>query len=96
VRPANVRGRELLSEALSNYSAMMVTEKAFGPSQARRVYDFQLDRYLSRRQSFARDVPLVEVEEHPHIAYGKGIDRVRDNYVLDVELRGMPGQSGER
>jgi len=32
-----VRGRAFLSEGLSNYSAMMVTEKALGPEQARRV-----------------------------------------------------------
>jgi hypothetical protein len=61
-----------LSETLSNYSAMMVTEKVLGTDEARRVYDYQMDRYLSRRAAFARDVPLVEVEDHPHIAYGKG------------------------
>lgn len=51
---------------------MMVTEKVLGPDEARRVYDFQMDRYLSRRAEFERDVPLLEVEDHPHIAYGKG------------------------
>jgi ABC-2 type transport system permease protein len=72
LRGAYARGRALLSEAISNYSAMMVTEKVLGPDQARRVYDFQLDRYLSRRSAFASDVPLIEVEDHPHISYGKG------------------------
>lgn len=72
VRGAHARGRDLLSEALSNYSAMMVTEKILGPEQARRVYDFQMDRYLSRRAEYESDVPLLEVEDHPHIAYGKG------------------------
>ena len=72
LRGAQVRGRAVLSESLSNYTAMMVTEKALGPDEARRVYDFQMDRYLSRRADFASDVPLVEVEDHPHIAYGKG------------------------
>ncbi|HEX3129837.1 MAG TPA: M1 family aminopeptidase [Thermoanaerobaculia bacterium] len=72
VRGAHVRGRDFLSETLSNYSAMMVTEKILGPEQARRVYDFQMDRYLSRRAELERDVPLIEVEEHPPIAYGKG------------------------
>lgn len=69
---AYARGSDLLSETLSNYSAMMVTEKVLGPEQAKRVYDFQMDRYLSRRAEFATDVPLIEVEDHPHIAYGKG------------------------
>jgi aminopeptidase N len=72
LRSAHVRGRALLNETLSNYSAMMVTEKILGPHEARRVYDFQMDRYLSRRAAFKRDVPLTEVEDHPHIAYGKG------------------------
>jgi hypothetical protein len=72
VRRAHVRGGAVLSESLSNYSAMMVTEKTLGPDEARRVYDFQMDRYLGRRGDFARDVPLIEVEDHPHIAYGKG------------------------
>jgi hypothetical protein len=51
---------------------MMVTEKVLGPDEARRVYDYQMDRYLSRRADFQRDVPLVEVEDQPHVAYGKG------------------------
>lgn len=72
VRAAPVRGREFLSETLANYSAMMVTEKRLGPEHVRRIYDFQMDRYLSRRSAFERDVPLVDVDEHPHIAYGKG------------------------
>jgi hypothetical protein len=72
VRVANVRGRAFLSESVSNYAAMMVTEKVLGADEVRRVYDYQMDRYLSRRADFASDVPLVEVEDHPHIAYGKG------------------------
>ncbi|GLC24962.1 ABC transporter permease/M1 family aminopeptidase [Roseisolibacter agri] len=72
LRAAHVRGGAFLSEGLSNYSAMMVTEKLLGPEQARRVYDFQMDRYLSRRAEFERDVPLLDVEDQPHIAYGKG------------------------
>jgi murein DD-endopeptidase MepM/ murein hydrolase activator NlpD len=72
LRGAYVRGGAVLSETLSNYSAMMATEKVLGPEQARRVYDFQMDRYLARRAAFSRDVPLLDVEDHPHIAYGKG------------------------
>ncbi|MDF1501413.1 M1 family aminopeptidase [Roseisolibacter sp. H3M3-2] len=72
VRPAHARGAAFVSEGLSNYSAMMVTERTLGAEEARRVYDYQMDRYLTRRAEFARDVPLVEVEDHPHVAYGKG------------------------
>jgi ABC-2 type transport system permease protein len=72
VRGAGVRGHGLLSESLANYSAMMVTEKAHGPQAARRVYDFQMQRYLAGRARFSREVPLLEVEDQPYIAYRKG------------------------
>ena len=72
VRPAYVRGGDFISETLANYSAMLVTEKTFGAEAARKVYAYQLDRYLRRRADFPTDVPLIEVEDHPHVAYGKG------------------------
>ncbi|HET7622200.1 MAG TPA: M1 family aminopeptidase [Gemmatimonadaceae bacterium] len=71
-RGAAVRGRGFLSESLANYSAMMVVEKTYGLEAARRVYDFQMDRYLRGRASFSREVPLLDVEDQPYIAYRKG------------------------
>ena len=68
---AGVRGQGM-SESLANYSAMMVTETRYGLGAARRVYDFQMDRYLRRRAEMGRDVPLLEIEDQPWIAYGKG------------------------
>jgi hypothetical protein len=65
-------GQGFLSESLANYSAMMVTEKTAGLEAARKVYDFQMNRYLSRRGQVARDVPLLQVEDQSYIAYGKG------------------------
>ena len=72
VRGAPVRGHELLSESLANYSAMMVTERTDGPEAARRVYDFQMQRYLDGRATRSREVPLLEVTDQPYIAYRKG------------------------
>ncbi|HEX6693470.1 MAG TPA: M1 family aminopeptidase [Longimicrobiales bacterium] len=72
VEHAMVRGAAMLSETLANYSAMMVVEKTYGPDAARKVYDYQMDRYLQRRSAFPTDVPLRDVEDHPHISYGKG------------------------
>lgn len=72
VRPAYARGRGFVSESLANYSAMLVTETVLGPAEARRVYDFQMDRYLRQRGETGRDVPLLDVEDHPHVSYGKG------------------------
>lgn len=71
-RDAAARGRGFLSESLANYSAMMVTENTYGPEVARRVYDFQMGRYLNGRASQAREVPLLEVEDQSYIAYRKG------------------------
>jgi hypothetical protein len=61
-----------VSESLANYSAMLVTEKVLGPAEARRVFDYQMNRYLTKRGETGKDVPLLEVEDHPHVSYGKG------------------------
>jgi hypothetical protein len=72
VRPAYAKGRSFVSESLANYSAMMVTEKVLGPAEARRVYDYQMERYLTNRAEIGRDVPLLQVDEAPYVSYGKG------------------------
>jgi ABC-type transport system involved in multi-copper enzyme maturation permease subunit len=72
VRPAYAKGRGFVSESLANYSAMLVTEKALGPAEARRVYDYQMNRYLLQRGETGLDAPLLEVDAHPHVSYGKG------------------------
>ncbi|HEU5162745.1 MAG TPA: M1 family aminopeptidase, partial [Thermoanaerobaculia bacterium] len=72
VRPAYAQGRAFVSEALSNYSAMLVTERVLGEAEARKVYDYQMDRYLRRRSETGEDAPLLLVESHPHVSYGKG------------------------
>ena len=72
IRPAYAKGRRLVSEALANYSAMLVTEKVLGPAEARRVYDFQMDRYLRTRGETGKDVPLLAVDDERHVSYAKG------------------------
>jgi ABC-type transport system involved in multi-copper enzyme maturation permease subunit len=72
VTGAPVVGAGFLAEGLANYSAMMVTEATYGLAAAREVYDFQMDRYLFRRGTEGRDVPLLEVTDQPWIFYGKG------------------------
>jgi ABC-2 type transport system permease protein len=72
VRPAYAKGRGFVSESVANYSAMLVTEKVLGATEARRVYDFQMNRYLQVRGETGGDVPLLEVDDHPHVSYGKG------------------------
>jgi ABC-2 type transport system permease protein len=72
VRPAYAKGRGFVSESLANYSAMLVTEKVLGPAEAQRVYDYQMSRYLQKRGETGKDAPLLEVDDHPHVSYGKG------------------------
>ncbi len=72
VRGAPVRGAAFLSESLANYSAMLVTEKTYGPEAGRRVQGFQMERYLRGRATQSREVPVLEVEDQPYIAYRKG------------------------
>ncbi len=72
VRGAAVLGAGFLSESLANYSAMMVTEKTYGAEAGRRVFGFQMERYLRGRATQSREVPLLEVEDQPYIAYRKG------------------------
>jgi aminopeptidase N len=72
VRGGAVRGAGFLSESLANYSAMMVTEKEYGPEAGRRVYDFQMERYIRGRASQSNEVGVLDVEEQPYIAYRKG------------------------
>ena len=72
VRGAGVRGAGFLSESIANYSAMMVTEKTYGPEAARRVYEFQMERYFRGRAEQAREVPVLQVEDQPYIAYRRG------------------------
>jgi hypothetical protein len=69
---ANVPGHGFLTESLANYSAMVLTEKTFGLEIARRVYDAQMDRYIRGRAEQSREVPALDVEDQPYIAYRKG------------------------
>ncbi|MES2521783.1 MAG: M1 family aminopeptidase [Gemmatimonadota bacterium] len=72
IKGAMVQGHGFLSESLANYSAMMATERTYGPEAARRVYDFQMERYLLGRATQSREVPLLDVEDQPYINYRKG------------------------
>jgi hypothetical protein len=70
---ANVQGATLLSETLSQYSALMVMEKEYGQKQMKRFLKYELDRYLTGR-SFERkkEQPLALNENQQYIHYQKG------------------------
>ena len=70
---ANVQGATVLSESLSQYSALMVMEREYGPRAMRKFLKYELDRYLSGRGGeTVEELPLVRVENQQYIHYRKG------------------------
>ncbi|MEO0057662.1 MAG: hypothetical protein RIT17_1119, partial [Pseudomonadota bacterium] len=69
----DMQGSTLLSETLSQYSALMVMQKIYGPDKIRRFLKFELDSYLQgRKGDVLGEQPLMRVENQQHIHYRKG------------------------
>jgi ABC-2 type transport system permease protein len=90
---ANVQGATVLSESLSQYSALMVMEKEYGRGKMRRFLKYELDRYLSDRGGeLVEELPLYRVENQPYIHYRKAslvFYRLRDEIGEDVLNRAL-------
>lgn len=70
---ADVQGAAMLSETLSQYTALMVMKETFGPARMRRFLRYELDRYLGgRAMERKKELPLERVEDQPYIYYNKG------------------------
>jgi ABC-type transport system involved in multi-copper enzyme maturation permease subunit len=70
---ADLQGSTMLSESLSQYSALMVLEKEYGRDKMRRFLKYELDRYLSDRGGeLVEEQPLYRVENQQYIHYRKG------------------------
>jgi hypothetical protein len=70
---ANVQGAAMLSETLSEYSALMVMEREFGRAKIGRFLRYELDQYLRGRTAETRaEMPLALVEQQQYIHYNKG------------------------
>ncbi|MEX0181890.1 MULTISPECIES: ABC transporter permease/M1 family aminopeptidase [unclassified Stenotrophomonas] len=70
---ANVQGATVLSESLSQYSALMVMEQEYGRQHMRQFLKRELDGYLSGRGGEAiEELPLERVENQQYIHYQKG------------------------
>ncbi|MBP7370099.1 MAG: hypothetical protein KA902_01545, partial [Arenimonas sp.] len=70
---ADVQGVTVLSESLSQYSALMVMENEYGKDKMRRFLKYELDRYLSERGGeLVEEQPLYRVENQQYIHYRKG------------------------
>ena len=70
---ANVQGSAVLSETLSQYSALMVTKKKYGEIKLRKFLTHELDRYLRGRSAERiEEMPLLRTENQAYIHYRKG------------------------
>ena len=70
---ADMEGEGMLSETLSQYSAMVVAKKLYGEDEIRRALQFQLDRYLAGRGYTGEDEPpLVRVGNQNYLTHRKG------------------------
>jgi ABC-2 type transport system permease protein len=73
VAGAAVPGEGFLSEALAQYSSLMVMERRYGAAHMRRFLSYELDKYLSGRGlSRLSEPPLARAEGQGHIRYNKG------------------------
>ena len=69
-----VYGATMLVETLSQYSALMVMEEAYGRKKMKRFLEYELDQYLTGRAQEARqENPLIDVTTgQSYIHYRKG------------------------
>jgi ABC-2 type transport system permease protein len=70
---ANVQGSTMITETLSQYSALMLTTKKYGKKKVRSILITEMDKYFSGRSSEAiEEVALMRVENQQYIHYRKG------------------------
>jgi ABC-2 type transport system permease protein len=70
---ANVQGSAILSETLSQYSALMVMKQKYGETRLRKFLTYELDRYLRGRSAERiEEMPLLRSENQQYIHYQKG------------------------
>ncbi len=73
VTDANVKGNAMLSETMSQYSALMVMKQNYPPVQIQKFLKYELDRYLRGRAGESKkEQPLRYVEGQGYIHYRKG------------------------
>ena len=69
----NVEGSEMLSESLSEYTALMVMREKYGRDYLRHFLRYNLDEYLSgRKDDEEGENPLVRSQRQQYIHYNKG------------------------
>jgi ABC-2 type transport system permease protein len=69
----DVQGSTVMSETMSQYSALMVMEKEFGEKAMKKFLKYEMDKYLQGRgQENKKELPLILVENQQYIHYNKG------------------------
>ncbi|MDB4324858.1 M1 family aminopeptidase, partial [bacterium] len=102
----NLQGSTVLSETLSQYSALMVMEREYGKDKIRRFLEYELDMYLRGRSAERKkEVPLLRAENQGYIHYRKGsvimyglrdvigeeaVNRALRNFVSEWGFQGPP------
>jgi hypothetical protein len=70
---SDTRGGTMLSESLSEYTALMVMKHAYGDAKMRRFLRYDLDMYLmGRAHENRKELPLAQSEDQDYIHYHKG------------------------
>ncbi|MCG7568068.1 hypothetical protein MHM95_17485 [Pseudoalteromonas sp. CnMc7-15] len=73
VGAANVQGSAVISETLSQYSALQVMAEKYGEQKLRKFLKYELDRYLQgRTMESYREMPLYRSENQQYLHYRKG------------------------
>ncbi len=69
----NVQGSVLMSETMSQYSALMVMEKEYGKDAMKKFLKYEMDKYLKGRTFESKnEMPLMLAENQQYIHYNKG------------------------
>ncbi|MDX5346916.1 MAG: hypothetical protein LPK19_06695, partial [Hymenobacteraceae bacterium] len=69
----NVQGSVLMSETMSQYSALMVMKHEYGPEKMKKFLDYEMNSYLvGRTMERKKEMPLYRVENQGYIHYRKG------------------------
>ena len=70
---ANVEGSAVISESLSQYSAIMVLKEKYGAQKLRKFLKYELDQYLQGRSVEAyEEMPLYKAQGQSYLHYKKG------------------------
>ncbi len=73
VTEAGVKGNAMLSETLSQYSALMVMKEKYPEEMMQKFLEYEMNRYLmGRGLERKKELPIAEVESQQYIHYRKG------------------------